>query len=96
MAIDSSKRRSTTAIRTSPAPRSSGAEHRSRRASRYLQQLDTPDRHEPSGAAAAKTSRLKEEIAKLGKEMQRLADLVVLPDVFTFAQRCLIVDLAEQ
>ena len=40
---------------------------------RYLQQLDTADRHEPSEALAARTTRLKEKIAKLGEEMQRLA-----------------------
>jgi transposase len=40
---------------------------------RYLQQLDTADRHEPTEALAAKTTRLKEKIARLGQEMQRLA-----------------------
>ena len=40
---------------------------------RYLQQLDTADRQEPSDAIATKTTRLKEKIAKLGKEMKRLA-----------------------
>jgi transposase len=40
---------------------------------RYLQQLDTADRHEPSEALATKTSRLREKIAKLGEEMERLA-----------------------
>src|SRR5919106_1337492 len=42
---------------------------------RYLQQLDTADRQEPSEALAARTTRLKEKIAKLGEEMQRLAEL---------------------
>jgi transposase len=42
---------------------------------RYLQQLDTADRHEPSEALAARTTRLKEKIARLEQEMQRLADL---------------------
>jgi transposase len=42
---------------------------------RYLQQLDTADRQEPSDALAARTTRLKEKIARLGQEMQRLADL---------------------
>src|SRR5258708_25632428 len=32
---------------------------------RYLQQLDTADRQEPAGALKTKTSRLREEIAKL-------------------------------
>src|SRR5919199_6728159 len=40
---------------------------------RYLQQLDTADRQEPSDGLAAKTTRLKEKIAKLGEAMQRLA-----------------------
>ena len=40
---------------------------------RYLQQLDTADRQEPSEALATKTTRLKEKIAKLREEMQRLA-----------------------
>lgn len=42
---------------------------------RYLQQLDTADRHEPTGALAARTTRLKEKIARLEQEMQRLAEL---------------------
>ena len=42
---------------------------------RYLQQLDTADRHEPSDALAARTTRLKEKIARLEQEMQRLAEL---------------------
>ena len=40
---------------------------------RYLQQLDTADRHEPSDAISTKMARLKEKIAKLGEEMKRLA-----------------------
>ncbi|MGQ0486114.1 MAG: IS1182 family transposase [Hyphomicrobiales bacterium] len=42
---------------------------------RYLSQLDTADRQQPSEALAAKTTRLKEKIAKLGKEMRRLKGL---------------------
>src|SRR5829696_1182463 len=42
---------------------------------RYLEQLDTADRHEPTEALAARTTRLKEKIARLEEEMQRLADL---------------------
>ena len=42
---------------------------------RYLQQLDTADRQEPSEALATKTTRLREKIAKLGDEMRRLAGL---------------------
>jgi transposase len=40
---------------------------------RYLSQLDTADRHEPTEALATKTERLKEKLAKLKKEMARLA-----------------------
>jgi transposase len=39
---------------------------------RYLSQLDTTDRQEPSEALAAKTTHLKEKLAKLGEEMERL------------------------
>ena len=39
---------------------------------RYLSQLDTADLHEPSEALAAKTAHLKEKLAKLASEMQRL------------------------
>ena len=39
---------------------------------RYLQQLDTADRQEPSEMLVAKTTRLKEKIARLGEAMQRL------------------------
>jgi len=42
---------------------------------RYLQQLDTADRQEPSEALKTKTSRLKEKIEKLKGEMQRLVGL---------------------
>jgi hypothetical protein len=42
---------------------------------RYLQQLDTADRQEPSDALATKTARLREKIAKLGDEMRRLAGI---------------------
>jgi hypothetical protein len=42
---------------------------------RYLQQLDTADRQEPSDALATKTTRLREKIAKLGDEMRRLTEL---------------------
>jgi transposase len=42
---------------------------------RYLQQLDTADRQDPSEPLQAKTSRLKEKIEKLKGEMQRLIGL---------------------
>ena len=42
---------------------------------RYLRQLDTADRQEPLEARTTKTTRLKEKIAKLKEEMQRLRGL---------------------
>src|SRR3954470_24238362 len=39
---------------------------------RYLSQLDTADLQEPSDALAVKTAHLKEKLAKLAVEMQRL------------------------
>ena len=42
---------------------------------RYLSQLDTADRQEPSEALTTKTTRLKEKLAKLGEEMRRLDGL---------------------
>jgi transposase len=39
---------------------------------RYLAQLDTADRQEPTEALAAKTAHLKEKLVKLDSEMQRL------------------------
>ncbi|MDP6567564.1 MAG: IS1182 family transposase [Alphaproteobacteria bacterium] len=51
---------------------------------RYLDQLDSTDRQEPSETRAAKTTRLIEKIAKLREEMQRLegleADRLAAPD----------------
>ena len=51
---------------------------------RYLQQLDTADRQEPSEALATKTTGLREKIAQLGEEMQRLqaleARMLATPD----------------
>src|SRR5206468_1292192 len=44
---------------------------------RYLQQLDTADRQEPSEALKTKTGRLKEKIEKLKEQMQRLEVLKV-------------------
>ena len=40
-----------------------------------MQQLDTADRQEPSDALATKTTGLREKIARLGAEMQRLAEI---------------------
>ena len=40
---------------------------------RYLAQLDTADRQEPSEALVAKTAHRKEKLAKLGEEMAKLA-----------------------
>ena len=51
---------------------------------RYLRQLDSADRQEPSEARTTKTTCLKERIAKLKEEMQRLhglkARMVARPD----------------
>src|ERR1700737_2432979 len=44
---------------------------------RYLHQLDSADRQEPSLARTTKTTRLTEKIAKLKEEMQRLKALDV-------------------
>ena len=44
---------------------------------RYLHQLDSADRQEPSPALAMRTTRLKEKIAKLEEEMDRLKALEV-------------------
>src|SRR6516162_7010413 len=42
---------------------------------RYLSQLDTADLQEPSEALAAKTTHLKEKLAKLATELERLKAL---------------------
>src|SRR5262245_14040226 len=42
---------------------------------RYLHQMDSADRQEPSPANTTKTTRLKEKIGKLKEEMQRLQSL---------------------
>jgi len=42
---------------------------------RYLHQLDSADRQEPSQALATRTARLKDKIARLKQEMQRLVSL---------------------
>src|ERR1700741_2932300 len=51
---------------------------------RYLQQLDTADRQEPSETLKAKVDRLKDKIAKLKEQMQRLhaieAQMLAMPD----------------
>jgi transposase len=51
---------------------------------RYLQQLDSADRQEPSEARETKTARLKEKIEKLKEEVQRLhrlkARMLAAPD----------------
>ena len=44
---------------------------------RYLRDLDSADRQEPTEAYETKTTRLKEKIAKLKEEMQRLYGLKV-------------------
>ena len=40
---------------------------------RYLSQLDTADRHEPTEALAAKVTRLHEKLAKVKEAMDKLA-----------------------
>ena len=40
---------------------------------RYLSQLDTADRQEPTDALAAKVTRLHEKLTKLKEEMGKLA-----------------------
>jgi transposase len=51
---------------------------------RYLQQLDTADRQEPSEGLKTKTTHLKEKIAKLKEQMRRLhalkAQMLAMPD----------------
>jgi len=51
---------------------------------RYLSQLDTADRQEPTEILAAKTERLKEKVARLEQEMRRLdgleAQMLAQPD----------------
>jgi hypothetical protein len=51
---------------------------------RYLHQLDSADRQEPSQARSTKTARLKEKIAKLKEEVKRLhglkARMLAAPD----------------
>jgi transposase len=42
---------------------------------RYLSQLDTADRHEPTEALATKTQRLTEKLARLKEEMAKLATI---------------------
>jgi transposase len=42
---------------------------------RYLSQLDTADRHEPTEALATKTEHLKEKLVKLKDEMAKLATI---------------------
>jgi transposase len=51
---------------------------------RYLSQLDTADRQEPSESLVAKTTHLKEKLAKIKEEMERLkvleAQMLAAPD----------------
>src|SRR5256714_15177158 len=51
---------------------------------RYLHQLDSADRQEPSLARTTKSNRLTEKIAKLKEEMQRLealnGEMLATPD----------------
>ena len=45
---------------------------------RYLQQLDTADRQEPTDALASKSTRLREKIERLQEEVKRLAGIEAL------------------
>ena len=70
VAIDGSKSKpSTIAIRTSRVRRWSDTVQLEESVARYLSQLDTADRHEPTEALATKTTRLKEKLAKLQEEI---------------------------
>jgi hypothetical protein len=54
-----------------------GGAFRAQCVARYLHQLDTADRQEPSLARTTKMARLTEKIARLKEEMQRLHGLEV-------------------
>ena len=58
---------------------------------RYLQQLDSADRQEPTEALKTKTSRLKEKIEKLKEQMRRLevlkVEMLATPDQQILADR---------
>ena len=64
-----SSRRSTTATRTSRRARWRRRAQLEESVARYLGQLDTADRQEPTEALAAKTKHLKEKLVKLKGEM---------------------------
>ena len=63
--------------RSKNAKRLGGWLNDAQRSGIYLHQLDSADRQEPSLARTAKTIRVKEKIAKLKEEMQRLEALDV-------------------
>ena len=79
------------ASKTLMRPISSVRPPRHRVVARYLQQLDTADRQEPSEALQTKTSRLKEKIEKLKEQMQRLnvlkVQMLATPDQQNLANR---------
>jgi transposase len=58
---------------------------------RYLSQLDTADRQEPSEALATRTAHLKDKLAKLASELERLKaieqEMLASPDQQIFADR---------
>ena len=74
VAIDGSNTKpSTTATRTSRFQQTgSPAQAVGKSVARYLSQLDAADRQERGEALAAKTTHLKEKIAKIGGEMKKL------------------------
>jgi hypothetical protein len=61
------------AIVTTDGSKFKAVNNRDRSVARHLELLDTADRQEPSDAFATKLTRLRENIAKLGDEMRRLA-----------------------
>ena len=54
---------------------------------RYLSQLDTADRQEPSEALATKTAHLKEKLAKLASELQRSRSTTPCEVLYTLSWR---------
>src|SRR5881398_3415359 len=68
-----SSKPSTIAIATSRAKVERRRAQLEESVARYLSQLDTADLQQPSEALAAKTAHLKEKLARLDSEMQRLA-----------------------
>jgi len=73
VAIDSSKFEAVNNRDRNFTRRSIAGVRRSKSVARYLFQLDTADRQEPSDVLVVKTTRLKEKLDKLREEMGKLA-----------------------